>query len=352
MKALSSPKRDKWMQRFETAADMYKTLGRSALDELLPQVTDRSGQLPYKANMEHYAYDDPLPLPDRLALRRKLKPWFVKHSRDAEMLVLEGPSGCGKSSLMQKGILGDLPYEISDARVVVFRPTDLSERPESTPLGRMLGLLCEQLEQGEDGIRVPLGLRKPSATRTSDIPRKAAEALGETLDSAGRPLALGVDQFEELIDLATLEEGRRNTKGSWWQILHFFATALLHERVFLIGTLERMRRNSLEKLKVKERTGLITREYPADFPIGEVRNFVMSTAAETRLGLSKDLIDDIYNMVEAFEREKTRSDHSRTTASFLPLLGIWLSRLFPAAATECWTQRVGPQEDSNKLHRL
>lgn len=328
LKALSSPNRGTWIQRFENAADMYKTLGRSTLDELLSQIPDRSGQLPYKANMEHYAYDDPLPLPDRLALRSNLKPWFVNHSRDSEMMVLEGPSGCGKSSLMQKGVLGDLPYEISDAKVVVFRPTDLYERPESTPLGQMLGLLCERLEQGEDCIRIPLGLRKPSATRTSDIPSKAAEALGEALDSVGRPLALGVDQFEELIDLVTLDEARRDTKGSWWQILRFLASALRHQRVFVIGTLERMRRDSLEKLELKERTGLVVREYNADFPIGEVRSFVMSTAAEARLGLSKDLVDDIYKMVEAFEREKARSEHSRTTASFLPVLSIWLSRLF------------------------
>nr|VFJ66925.1 MAG: hypothetical protein BECKFW1821B_GA0114236_11238 [Candidatus Kentron sp. FW] len=250
LKALSSSKRATWIQRFENAADMYKTLGRSTLDELLSQIPDRSGQLPCKANMEHYAYDDPLPLPDRLELKRKLKPWFVSHSRDSEMMVLEGPSGCGKSSLMQKGVLGDLPYEISDAKVVVFRPTDLYERPESTPLGQVLGLLCERLEQGEDSIRVPPGLRKPSATRILDIPSKAAEALGEALDSAGRPLALGVDQFEELIDLATLDEGRRDTKGSWWQILRFLAAALRHEHVFLIGTLERMRRDSLEKLQL------------------------------------------------------------------------------------------------------
>ncbi|HEX7330752.1 MAG TPA: ankyrin repeat domain-containing protein [Pyrinomonadaceae bacterium] len=328
LKALSSPKRGTWIQRFEIAEDMYKTLGRSALDELLSQIPDRSGQLPYKANMEHYAYDDPLPLPDRLALRSKLKPWFVNHSQDSEMMVLEGPSGCGKSSLMQKGVLGDLPYEISDAKVVVFRPTDLYERPESTPLGQILGLLCERLEQGEDSIRVPLGLRKPFATRTSDIPSKAAAALGEALDSAGRPLALGVDQFEELIDLVTLDEGRRDTKGSWWQILRFLAAALRHERVFVIGTLERMRRDNLEKLQLKERTGLTIREYNADFPIGEVRSFVISTAGEARLSLSKDLIDDIYNMVEAFEDEKARSEHSRVTASFLPLLAIWLSRLF------------------------
>ena len=328
LKALSSPERDTWIQRFDTAADMYKTLGRSTLDVLLSQIPDRSGQLPYKANMEHYAYDDPLPLPDRRALRSKLKTWFVNHSRDSEMMVLEGPSGCGKSSLMQKGVLGDLPYEISNAKVVVFRPTDLYERPESTPLEQILGLMCERLEQGEDSIRVPLSLRKPFATRTSDIPSKAAGALGEALDSAGRSLALGVDQFEELIDLVTLDEGRRDTKGSWWQILRFLAAALRHERVFVIGTLERMRRDSLEKLQLKERTGLIVREYNADFPIGEVRSFVISTAGEARLSLSKDLIDDIYNMVEAFESEKARSEHSHATASFLPLLAIWLSRLF------------------------
>lgn len=328
LKALSSPERGTWVQRFETAVDMYKMLGRSVSLELLSQIPDRSGQLPYKANMEHYAYDDPLPLPDRRARRSELKPLFVNHSRDSEMIVLEGPSGCGKSSLMQKGVLGDLPYEISDAKVVVFRPTDLYERPETTPLGQMLGFLCERLEQGKDAIRVPLGLRKPFATRTSDFPSKAAEALGEALDSAGRPLALGVDQFEDLIDLVTLDEERRDTKGSWWQILRFLAAILRHERVFVIGTLERMRRDSLEKLKLKERTGLIVREYNADFPIGEVRSFVRSTAEEARLGLSKDLIDDIYNMVEAFESEKARSEHSRATASFLPLLAIWLSRLF------------------------
>lgn len=344
LNALGSPKRGTWIHRFETATGMYKTLGRSALDVLLPRIPDRSGQLPYKANMEHYAYDDPLPLPDRLALRNKLKPWFVKCSRDAEMLVLEGPSGCGKSSLMQKGLLGNLPHEISDAKVVVFRPTDLYERRESTPLERMIGLLCERLEEGEDGIHVPLGLRKPSAARASDIPGKAAEPLGKALDSARRPLALGIDQFEELIDLVTLDEKHRDTKGSWWQVLRFISAALRHERVFVIGTLERMRRDNLEKLKLKECTGLIVREFNADFPIGEVRGFVISTAEEARLGLSNDVIDDVYNMVEAFESEKARAEHSRTTASFLPLLSIWLSRLFSRFRDRMLDARAGASE--------
>lgn len=355
LKALSSQENDRWIQRFKTPDDMFKILAKSALSILLPNIPNRSGQLPYKANMEHYTFDDPLPLPDRTALREKLKPLFLAHSKDGEMLVLEGPSGCGKSSLMQRGILGELPFEIVNAKVVVFRPTHLTNRNEGTILERLLGFLSEQLEQGEDGIVVPLGLRKPETSRILDIPRLAAEVLGEALDSADRSLALGVDQFEELIDLVAIDEMNRDSKGSWWQVLRFLASALGHKKVFIIGTLERMRRDSIEKLQLRGRTGLVVRRYNADFPISDVHDFVTSTAQQAQLGLSKNLIDDIYNMVNDFEAEKARSLYDRTSASFLPLLGIWLHRLFSRFrdrmldATDGLSEQLG--QATNKITR-
>ncbi|QDU97187.1 ankyrin repeat domain-containing protein [Lignipirellula cremea] len=344
LKALGSQQHAGWIQRFETAEAMYKTLGQATLETLLPRLPNRTGQLPFKGNMEHFAHDDPLPLPDRVGLRQKLKIDLVDYSRRGEMLVLEGPSGCGKSSLMQKGVLGELPYEFKDAKVIVFRPTDFFSRTEGTPLEKMLGLLCEELESSPHGIHPPLELRRPDARRALDRPAQAADSLGRLLETQKRNLFLGLDQFEELMDVIALEENQRDNARSTWQVLRFLGAALQHDRVYCIGTLEQMRRTLIAELKIRERIGLVIREEDADFPLGEVRGFLRSTTLDAGLSLSEDLVDDIFKMVEAFESDKAKQAQGGETASFLPLLGIWLYRFFVAFQDRMLDAEAGASE--------
>lgn len=312
--------------RYDTAEAMVEKMAARAVELLEHDIPDRTGQLPFKSGMEHYRYGDPLPLPDRRNLRRDLKQKLLSYGKQGEMLVLEGPSGCGKSSLMQKGLLDELPFEAGRARVVVFRPTDLGARQERTPFLKVTGLIADTLERS--GVSGLSEARSPSGIDARAKAANAASALQHALSAADALLVLAIDQFEDVVDLAELEVQRQDTAGSWWQVLRFLGAAVRQPTVYVVGTLENLRKGTIEALDFQTRAGLVLRAENADFPLGSVRDFVRETAAFAKLPLSRDLIDQIQKMVENFEASRRRDGDAPASASFLPLLGIWLHRLF------------------------
>src|SRR5690606_42039020 len=97
--------------------------------------------------------------------------------------------------------------------------------------------------------------------------------------------------------------------GSWWQVLRSLGAAVREERIFVVGTLESLRKEVIDQLDLPSNAGLVSRAENADFPIGEVHHFVTETAAFARLPLSRDLVEDIRKMVENFERSQIGRAH-------------------------------------------
>jgi len=312
--------------RYEDASQMAARMASACVQHLKKHIPDRTGQLPFKYNMEPYGYRDDLPIPDREDLRRKLKTDLLYYGRQGEMLVLEGPSGCGKSSLLQKGLLDDLHFDLAGAQVVVFRPTDMHSRQETTPFLKLMGLIAEALEP--HGLPELAGIRRPKGRDGQSMAEAAASAIDAALTRARTQMVLAVDQFEEVVDLADLERSRRDTTGSWWQALRFLGAAAQRKTIFVVGTLEITRASKLPALDLRQYAGLTVRAEDVDFPLVDVRDFVRHTASVAGLPMSDDLIDDIYRMVQHFEWERAGNRPTSLSASFLPLLAIWLHRLF------------------------
>lgn len=336
-----------FLRRFSNETEMARRLAKVAVDKLVQ--SEGNARQPFKPNFEHYRYGDPLPLPDRVELQERLRQCLLEYGDAGEMMLLEGPSGCGKSSLLQKGLLEHLPFRLQKARVAVFRPTDLSARHERTPFLKVLGLVADALErQGVAGLVLA---RSPAGADNAARIVAAADAIEAALDAADTHLVLGIDQFEEIVDLAERDERRRDTAASWWQVMRLFGALAQRRRIVLVGTLESLRSDKVDELGLREGAGLVVRTENVDFPVYKVRDYVAKIAGDAGLNLSRDLMQDIQRMVQEFEDGRPRDSDVPVSASFLPLLSIWMHRLFLKFQDRMGEADAGAADDFGRAAR-
>jgi len=132
-----------------------------------------------------------------------------------------------------------------------------------------------------------------------------------------------------VIDHAGLDtEKQTGLPGSWWQILHFIGRAAQQNRILVAVTVESQRRGRIEEMAVEEVTGIDLSYVNVSFETSGVSEFVRQTAARRGLPLSPKVADAIEQMVEGYEKERHAAARGANTSSFLPLLSLWLHRLF------------------------
>lgn len=324
--ALTNSSHGCFAKRYESDGVMADRLASSAILAILRAIALEAHEQVIKPDFSHYAVDDPFSFPDRERLRERLKSLLYTEGNQGRMLVLRGPSGCGKSSLLQKGLLGDLPDSLRGSIIMALRPTDLSLRGEPTPLLRLLGSIADTLE--EAGLSKLGPLRKPAGATHAARLEAATRCIESALAEKGSKLVLGMDQFEEILDFSSLEpESQRDAGASWWQVLRFLGRALKLNRVWLAATLEKQRQRHLEELDIQTLTGLDISWENVDLPVATVAEFVSSVAEMGGLKFSRDACNAIMRMVETFEDMKARDPARRSSASFLPLLSLWLHRV-------------------------
>lgn len=324
--ALGRSPHGSYPHRFSDEEEMVETLTRMAVRDLEKAYPQEVVGGVFKPDLSPFVVDDPMPFPDREELRETLKARLLNEGAAGHILALRGSSGCGKSSLLQKGLLGADPAVVRDAVPVALRPADISARYEPTPLLRFLCALADRLG-GAIGV-VP-ELRNPSGGRISDKIDNALNALEKALERNRVNLILGIDQFEEILDLAGLDtEQQRGQPKSWWHILHFIGRAARRPRIWIAVTLETQRLGRLDEMAIEDRTGISLSLVNVNFDASRVSEFVRQTAMLRGLPLAPKLADAIERMVEDHESNRRRAVGGEPTSSFLPLLSLWLHRLF------------------------
>ncbi|WP_298843595.1 hypothetical protein [uncultured Roseobacter sp.] len=313
--------------RYDTEEEMAAAFGVVAEESLRRRAVAEHGEQAFKPDLSHFSLDDIMKLPDRWEKRQVLHERFTGDGEAGRVLLLTGPSGCGKSSLLQKGLLGELKGQLAKAVAVAVRPTDFSPRTEKTPLRKFYGFLLDVLE--ERGVAGLQKLRRVPAGSTDQQLDAAASGLLDTLVAGGHKLVLGVDQFEEILDYASLEgEEEKSRPGSWWQLLRFIGRIAQGPGIWVAATLETQRKDRLEEMGLRKDGVLLWDSEHVGFEVGTVRHFVLHVARDKGLPLDISVAEALQSMVEGFEKQKVQSSAGQSQASFLPLLSLWMHRLF------------------------
>lgn len=278
--------------------------------KLLPPMTGAARRInPFKSDLGPYLIDDVRSLPGRIDL---IKDCVTATSNPDQTgpVVIEGPSGCGKSSLLQGGLLNAL-RELSWLTFVT-RPSDYPETDQGAVLSTFWRRLrsqcpgCETVELSDDHLRQP------------DV---LADQVARFIDGAGVKLAIGLDQFEEVLDVLASGRGRRGSQSGWWQVLRFLgALRRKTRRVRLILTLEDQRREVFSELGLSD---ILGQETAVDASVSANTVVEIATQGLGRVGLRFDV--DLRN---AFRKAWIAYSNGLNKSSALPLAGLWLSDFY------------------------
>lgn len=313
--------------RFDTEEEMAGAFGDLAEKALRRHASEDRDQQAFKPDLSHFSVDDLMKLPDRKDDRRRLHEKLPQAGIDGQILILKGLSGCGKSSLLQKGLLGQLKGELAWAIPIAIRPTDFTPRPEATPLRQFLGFLLDVLE--ERGVAGLHRVRQPAKGTTDAQLNAVVSGIADALQASGNRLVLGVDQFEEILDNVSLERPEDRAKpGSWWQLLRFIGQIVRQPGIWVAATLETQRLDRLEDMGLAEEGVLDTTYESVGFDSGDVKSFVLHVARDYGLPLDDSVADAVQRMAERFEKQRSSAMGGLANASFLPLLSLWMHRLF------------------------
>ena len=336
--------------RFPTEDDLKHRAARKISEQLRAFFHDVLSGSGFKRDLTHFSTQDPLPLPDRVELRAELVERFKQSMARGTVLALSGKSGCGKSSLLQKGLLGSDDLNIKNALPFAFRPTDVSARSGDTPFEKLCRLLRSFLE---DSYILAPGLAEPKGGTLSSRIEAAVTSLVDAMEKYDRVLLLGVDQFEEILDLAAADtEAQRDKPESWWHVLRFIGRAVEeNQRIGVAATLEFQRRSYPETLKLEERAGIRIEDISVEFNESDVRAFVERSAQDRGIQIDSRLIRDIEKMVYEYEEAKAKSHGGVVRASFLPLLSLWMHRFYNKFEDWKYKKRSGNNGETLSLGR-
>ena len=321
--------------RYDSAMEMAEGILESVTSWLGKRHEFSADGNPFKDSLDFWRIQDKN-LPGRSVFVRDLLRRIenAQRSKRSCFLLLTGRSGCGKSSVLHSGLLRTLREK--DYAVAAFRPADLADANGAhSLLDSLWALLCETVE----------GCWRPDVERAAPANKPAAMArqLASCLDKNDLKLALGLDQFEEILDDLTFFADEKDMPRGWWHVLSFIRHMLASPRFFLVGTLENQRVDTFKALE-------IDRFLDADAETSEVPDSTDVIEQVAREGfesgglrLDDKLLSEIKKKWADFEK---RQPNGRGTSSPLPLAALWLHRLYErfeyrAAAHQAGGKAVG-----------
>ncbi|MDR4517356.1 MAG: hypothetical protein MRK00_08215 [Nitrosomonas sp.] len=233
---------------------------------------------------------------------------------------LVGPSGSGKSSVLRAGILRSLtdPEHRRRFHIAVFRPEDFrtSTGQRKPVVFTILEAIARQAQ-----LAIPNNDIFDAVNRGADAPKKAAEIISNALvqsQTRDSSLVLGLDQFEEIVDMLTGREA-----GNWRSLLQFVQEAVDFPNIGIVYTLESSRKSKHDQLelgKAFETAHEVEVELTSNF-IDEV---IRRPFADTGYKLANDVVDKLKSNLSKLQ---DRDDYAARN-SVLPLLALRLYHLW------------------------
>ncbi|MEM9388690.1 MAG: ankyrin repeat domain-containing protein [Pseudomonadota bacterium] len=256
-------------------------------------------------------------------------------------LWIKGSSGVGKSSFLRAGVVGTLltnPLRQGNYVHHVFRPNQLLI--DSSADERRDEPLYPLFETCLKALRGEFADTAPDAERTAELLEQFSKVpSGErgawvcaTLDacvqatdvgSARSRLLVGIDQFEEIVDMV------RDPKlgGRWDDFIDFLRQAVCAPRLFVLATLRQRR---LERMKEHGALGLLWEESCQHLTDLEVPSPVELDQIIRRpfehIGHSYLAQEVVQELQEEIRKQRSQMS-GRQSGSILPLLSLVLERL-------------------------
>jgi len=253
------------------------------------------------------------------------------------VLCIAGSSGSGKSSVLRAGLMHALEREVQASYTCVpLRPEELSD--SGAGAGDAMMMLLDRLE--ECGA-VALALADLRAIRRAgaDGPSRAAALVAERLAAENRRLVLGLDQFEEIIDVLRVVEKRRD---QWRPLIEFANAAVSTNRIGILYTLESSRGEAHECVDLGPAFRQAVRR-ELDVSSEMIQEIIDKPFRTAGYRLSSEAIETLVNNFWALRRQDDRGPHN----AILPLLALKLSQLFDFIA-----DRYPPEHELLDLHVL
>ena len=306
--------------RFDSAEAMCDALLERTKSVVLPLAQPLDGSTGYRNALTFYDIRDSYPLPGLQAEADLAANGFWNDafgdgaSAAKRTLLLTGPSGCGKSSYMRRGILGSLVREKKQKAIAIaFRPNDLDPHVGGNCLWRLWRLIL-----ASDPRITTNFMMDPAQTEASG---EAAIALTQALARIDARLLLGIDQFEEFLDILFRDSGSDSTANRLRPTFVFLRACLEGGRVAIVATLETQRDALREDFADAEFGWWMDRT--KSLHLDEERVWQIADAPLKAAGLPPDK-DALRRIVVLWKKLK---EGTNAEASTLPLLGLWLARL-------------------------
>lgn len=272
-----------------------------------------------------------------------------RQGQPVRVLLATGPSGCGKTSFLRKGVLPALlNHKEAKLSHLVVRPADLGNASSEA---RPLDLLIDELERaggatGKAPLVLPKSVHEKARRPDGEAPLVLAGAIEELLasrDSGNRRhvLVLLLDQFEEIIDRLA------NGESDWWELIRFVEALHQGGRLVVLATLESLRRDALETLKLSSmwRSGnAIHCNIDAEIGAGNrLRRLISEPFNAARLPLDERIVGILEKEFQDYREHKAMAQK----ASPLPLLSLCLQRLF-----DRFSHRIGRSNPASMARKF
>ncbi len=276
---------------------------------------------------------------------------------------VKGSSGVGKSSFLRAGLIGTLVsshLKVANYAHHVFRPNQLLSKAaaadadhddpllvlfeaalkslqhkfvESAPKENHIAELCATFLDLEPTKR-PSWVIKTLDQRTAETERE-----GNSLPSR---LVIGIDQFEEIVDMLHDKE----YCNSWVNFVEFISEVHQADRLFVVATLREKR---LEKMRAHETLGkfwdatskyVLDLELPSPTALDRIIRRPFDNIGHAKL--SEELVTAIKKEI----RDLRSGYEGRTAGSIMPLVSLALERLNVEVAEPKWRQKFKHREDT------
>ena len=247
-----------------------------------------------------------------------------RFSSGPAVVRLVGPSGSGKSSVLRAGILRSLrdPKLRGRYRVAALRPEDFKDEA-----GQQMPVVTVLLQAVSEQAHVNLpaagifAVAKRGAAAASAAAALISKALTESDPSNEVRLVIGLDQFEEIVDVL----GGGLSGEQWQPLVQFVNLAAKTSNIGIVYTLESSRIQTYDDLSLGEAFGGAAVQ-ELDDPRTFIRTIIDRPFRLARFPLADDVITALTNNLYGIKRQQARQAWAE--GAVLPLLALKLTQLF------------------------